>query len=118
MNSDSDDDDEEMFSVVVNGVEIVSYEDDLDYNKYNNHGGLTGEWGTYEPTKEFYPHVSFIVYDNIMEHYRTIYAARKGDLGKVFEMLYGLDPNYSVECSKGAYTAMLEHIMGLPDFPE
>lgn len=101
-----------MLKALVDGVEVVSYEATLDYNKYGYLGKIEGEWGPYEPATEIYDDIRFVTYDTSMEEERYVWAARKEDLVKVFTLLRKYDENYRIDCSLAASVVMLEHIMG------
>jgi len=94
---------------VVNGVELASSEQDLNYFKYGYEKDSEKQWGEYTPCdpKEHYYDISFISFDHLQEQERHVWVLRKEDLVKAYEILNRITSVYITADDDNFITGML-----------
>lgn len=95
---------------VVNGVELASSEQDLNYFKYAPEHGSEKQWGEYTPCdpKEHYYDISFISFDHLQEQERHVWVLRKEDLVRAYEVLSRITSVYISADDDNLITGMLD----------
>lgn len=95
---------------VVNGVELASSAQSLNYFKYGQEHGSEKQWGAYTPCdpKEHYPDISFVSFDIHDEQERHVWVLRKEDLVKAYEILSRSTSVYISADDDNLITGMLD----------